>query len=178
MSIIFQLYRADYLSQLDPSVLDTLKQTVKNSFDREEFVDLTRNTTLSSSHLVEQELLDQVVAKIQERARRVFVQLQPQPPDPIVPPGKPDPTRPLYPHLFDLQELNNRLTPQQRDVLEMAISCEVTHFNGYVHLLTVKEEVDKILHQAGMVTPPPPDTLYSPLNRVGPLYDLYNPSPP
>ena len=183
MSIIFQLYRADYLSQLTPAVLDALKQAVKNAFDRLEFVDLTKNTTLRSSPLVEQALLDQVAAKIQERARRVFAQLQPQPPDPIVPPGKPDTTRPLYPQLFDQQDLN-RLTPQQLDVLEMAISCEVTHFNGYVHLMTVKEQVDLTIQTLlkGEIAPPPvplpPDTEYSPFNRSSPLYRLYNPSPP
>jgi hypothetical protein len=178
MSIIFQLYRADYLSQLDPDVLDALKQTVKDSFDRLQFVDLTRNTTLRASSLVDPGLRDQVVAKIQERARQVFAQLQPQPPSPIVPPGPLDLTKPLYPQLFDQQDLDNRLTPQQRDVLEMAISCEVTHFNGYVHLLTVREDVDKILLKEGTVTPPPPDTAYSPFNPHGPLYTLYNPSPP
>jgi hypothetical protein len=61
----------------------------------------------------------------------------------------------------------------------MAISCEVTHFNGYVHLLTVREEVDQTilpLIKGVPVTPPPPDTVYSPFNRTSPLYGLYNPS--
>jgi hypothetical protein len=58
----------------------------------------------------------------------------------------------------------------------MAISCEVTHFNGYVHLLEVKEQVDQTL-LAG-VRAPNPDTLYSPLNPASPLYGLYNPPPP
>jgi hypothetical protein len=179
MSIIFQLFRADYLNQLDPNALNTLKQTAKQAFDRAQFVDTTRNTTLRASPLIEQRVIDQVLANIQERARAVFQQLQPQPPPPNVPPGPLNLALPLFPQLFSPGDLS-RLSPHQLDILEMAISCEVTNFNGYVHLLTVKEQVDQTmmpLLPKGL-RPPNPDTIYSPLNPANPLYALYNPSSP
>jgi hypothetical protein len=176
MSIIFQLFRADYLDQLGANALDTLKQTVRQYFDHTQFVDTTRNTTLRTSPLIDPGVIDQVVASIQERARAVFQQLEPQPPPPNIPPGPLDLSQPLFPQLVagDL----NRLTPHQQDILEMAISCEVTHFNGYVHLLEVKEEADQVMHSFSPIRSPNPDTIYSPLNTGSPLYGLYNPPPP
>jgi hypothetical protein len=180
MSIIFQLFRSDYLDQLGENALNTLKQTVRQYFKVNEFVDTTRNTTLKTSPLIDQMVVDQAVANIQERARMVFQQLHPQPPPPNVLPGRFNLSQPLYPQLFDAGDLN-RLTPHQRDILEMAISCEVTHFNGYVHLLEVREQVDKTVIPRPLgpgILPPAPDTLYSPFNPGSPLYTLYNPPPP
>ena len=179
MSIIFQLFRADYLSQLDPTALDLLKQVVRRHFRADEFVDTTRNTILETSPLVEQGVVDQAIEHIRNRASAVFQQLQPQPPPPTIAPGPFDLTQPLFRQLFTAGDLNNRLTPHQSDILEMAISCEVTHFNGYVYLLTIKERADKTVMGSGLkIRPTDPDTVYSPFNQASPLYKLYNYNPP
>lgn len=175
MSIIFQLFRADYLSQLDATALDVLKQAVTRHFRADEFVDTTRNTILETA-LVDLGLVEQAIAHIQNRAREVFRQLQPQSPPPTVLPGPFNLTQPLFPQLFSTGDLN-RLPSHQRDILEMAISCEVTHFNGYVYLLTIKERADSLVmgSRPGMPRPTNPDTVYSPFNPDSPLYTLYNP---
>jgi hypothetical protein len=175
MSLIFQLFRADYLAQLDHAALDALRQHVRQLFDVRQYVDLRRNTILRDSPLVTPQHLAQVIEKIRQRALVVWQQLGVQPPPTIVP-APFNLALPLFGQLFGAGELN-RLTPHQRDILETAITCEITNFNSYVYLLIVKEEMDTIamrLHPNG-ARPSPPDTDYSPFKPGSPLRTLYNP---
>jgi len=175
MSLIFQLFRADYLAQLDPAALAALRQYVRQNFDVKQFVDVTRNTTLRTSQLVNQMVIDQVIEKIRQRAREVFQQLESQPPAPNIAPGPFTLAQPLFGQLFSAGDLN-RLTSRQQDILETAITCEIANFNSYVYLLTVKNAMDAIAmryHPTG-ARPSNADTAYSPFNPGSPLYALYN----
>jgi hypothetical protein len=173
MSIIFQLFSAEDLKSLDPTKLEALREVVRAHFNSR--LDTTLNTKLNDSSRI----TPQVIAGIWERARNVYQQLKNAPLSPT-PPSSLNLSQPLFPQFFPLAGSN--LTPYEREILEMAISCEITNFNYYDHLQTLKEFVydkfDDLTATPGQSgtgqRPRGPDTFYSPFNPESPLNFIYH----
>lgn len=164
MSIVFQLFNAADLNTLDDNALEQLKQTIWDAFHTDKFLDRRKHTTLAVSPLFTQDLQNKFRRHITTRAQEVFKQLTDE--TLIVSPDHLNLLQPLYPQILSQEAREKLNTPLKREIFEMAISCEVTHVNGYMHLLAVKEEADKKFRDLrGGVSPAHnPDTLYSPLN--------------
>jgi hypothetical protein len=184
MAIIFQLFHAEALTQLDENQLNLLRQAVRPQSALSPLTAPTIDTTLLDSSLLQDaplsDLRAQTAAQIQNRARQVFQQITGQ-----VPRERPalELSEPLAPQILHPEDYALLDTPSKRLVFDMAISCEVMHFNAFVHLLSVKKlAYDKFveLHpQHQFPAPAAPDTVYSPLNPNSPLdpTKIYLPNP-
>jgi hypothetical protein len=105
----------------------------------------------------------------------VFQQLRPDlPQPPKVPIASLDVSQPLYPQIFNAGDLAN-LTPQERQILEMAVSCEVSNFNFYDHLQTIKDLAYEAFEALTGQRPRGSDTMYSPFNLQSPAHFLVDP---
>lgn len=168
MSIIFQLFSAKDLKDLDESQLRILRETVNVYFNP--YLDITLNTTLKNPARVTPE----IIAAIWSRTREVASQLRPGATLPTDPPGF-NPSQPLFPQILAEQPIQNlNLSPAERHILEMAISCEVAHVNYYHHLQDVKDRVYDTFDFLTGQRPQGPDTFYSPFNLQSPLNYLVN----
>lgn len=180
MSIIFQLFSAEDLKALDKTKLEILKQKVKAAFDPAKYADSTMNTTLDDLSLVETELRSKIIENLRQRADTVFRQLKSElefPNDPIMPRDDLELSWPLYPQILRNTAFDS-LALLQRHIFEMAISCDVTHFNSYIHLLSIKKFARGLFFDlANHLPSKDPDTEYSPFKPDSPLYKLYNLSP-
>jgi hypothetical protein len=168
MSIIFQLFSAKDLKDLDESQLRILRETVNVYFNP--YLDITLNTTLKHPARVTPE----IIAAIWNRTREVVSQLRPGATLPADPPGV-NPSQPLFRQILTAQPLQSlNLTSRESDILEMAISCEVAHVNYYHHLQDVKDRVYETFDFLTGQRPQDPDTFYSPFNLNSPLNYLVN----
>ena len=166
MSIVSQLFCAADLKQLDENQLRTLRDTVKAHFNPT--LDITLNTIVKNPA----RMTSAVIRKIQDQARQVFVDLKARQPSPF--PDALNLALPLFPQLFapvDLQDF----TAREREIMEIAISCEVANFNFYDHLQTVKERAYETFILLTGNGPAGPNTYYSPFNLNSPQHSLLNP---
>lgn len=172
MSILFQLFNAEDLR--DETKFRIIRDTIRASnFDPA--LDITVNTTLDPSTLVPTQVKNQVVEAILQQASKAFTQLLGQPISQPRTSNQLDLSQSLYPQILS-QVDHDRLNTYQQDIFERAISCEVTHFNFYVRLLTLQDTVSKAYQAStGQQLQGHPDTNYSPFNPNGPLYHFYNP---
>jgi hypothetical protein len=110
MSIIFQLYRAEDLSALNPDSIEAFRKASEDVLWR----------------------TPEVLSTVRNRAFEVFKQLIPEEPDPTViidqidQVDSTDRYLDMLALLFDRADVG-RLSVHQRDILRWAIICEITH---------------------------------------------------
>jgi hypothetical protein len=190
MSIIFQMFRADDLNTLTPQQLDEFRDIIRSTladvenpaldktlrdFLREDLEPAQRALQASIQALPEPDqepITREVTDVLRKRARDVFHQLTSRPPN-EQPAGLLDLSQPLLPQLLSREDHNwlEHTSPAYR-LLRMAISCEVTNFNFYNALRSVKGTAnDAFRYRAGGQYPKDPDSQYSPFNPDNPLYE-------
>jgi hypothetical protein len=114
MSVIFQLFCADDLTQLAPEQLEALKMTVSHALN------------------TDRDVLD----SIKDRAYEVFRQLE-QNRNPSQQLISTDASKGMLLQLFSEADLHG-LTAQDLDILKMAIICEITHSPAALQVVQTK----------------------------------------
>ena len=190
MSVIFQLFRAEDLVDLDEKELEDFRKAIGAATRQYGDVDLKAALDVSRSTEAELQLAPpppgttpEFIARLRERAREVFPQLMGEPPgDPPAPYQGQEPPS-IFAQLLspeDFRRLNDTLGNKGRTILMWAIICEAANLKYYNALRRIQSDGQQEIRRSPSLLGArrrfkDPDSEYSPFNPRHPFYGS-NPS--
>lgn len=166
MSILFQLFRAQDLAALTPDQFERLKNDIQGAMSispdaslrlavgsnlQTHWEDARRELMLSSPRIDRVEL----ETALRNRARVVFQQLMDHPPASLMTPPPEPPggnliaeNEDLLGQLLSASELSElRQNALKEEIFIIAISCELSYFNSYRFLESIKDRANSLFRE-------------------------------
>lgn len=169
MSVIFQLFCAEDLQQLDDKQLDMLRETVKDALKAKTSrrgcsQELQLSLQLTPNTAPGPDMPQQVQEALDKRFHEVSDQLAAL---------RRKAPRPVFNFAQLLSKPRQAEDPAEAKILKWAISCEINNFEFYKALLDARKAAyEWFFQQTQGKRPKGSDSPYSPFNPLHPLYSL------